>query len=331
MVSKEGIEKRHLPLISAIIPVYNAETYLPRCVESVRKQTYTNLEILLIDDGSTDSSGEICDKYVGEDLRIKAIHIPNGGVSRARNTGLERCTGEYETFIDADDLVSERYIERLYETAVRLNAQIVTCAALNSEENEVRLSWEVKPAQPYMVFLNDQFDYLGEPAKVSVWGALYAKAAIREICFDVNLHAGEDALFFAQVFNHCKKFAYLPEKLYQYISYKTSSYHGPYNRKTATELEAWRKIYAVFQPNYRGKILYGCKARYAWACGSGLKNMAVYNVQDDKLYAELLKETQKALKEVWLSTLSLKTKLLQTWLAIAPRSYLYVYKKLKQE
>lgn len=101
-------------LISVVIPVYNVETYLDACVRSVMKQTYSNIEIILVDDGATDNSGEMCDFYAKEDSRVKVIHKDNGGLSDARNCGIEVTKGEFITFVDSDDIVSCKYIETLY-------------------------------------------------------------------------------------------------------------------------------------------------------------------------------------------------------------------------
>lgn len=113
--------------ISVIIPVYNVEKYLRECVDSVLTQTYTNLEIILIDDGSTDCSGEICDEYAGMDCRIRVIHQKNGGLSAARNTGLDVCTGQYISFVDSDDVVGAHFLETLYSALKAEHAQIAAC------------------------------------------------------------------------------------------------------------------------------------------------------------------------------------------------------------
>ena len=114
-------------LVSIIIPVYNVEKYLAECIESVLKQTYQNIEILLIDDGSPDNSGKICDEYEEKDSRVRVIHKENGGVSSARNVGLEQANGEYITFIDSDDFVSESYIEELYIALENGNSDLAFC------------------------------------------------------------------------------------------------------------------------------------------------------------------------------------------------------------
>ena len=106
------------PLVSIIIPVYNAEKYLEECLNSIIGQTYSNLEILLIDDGSKDRSGEICDQYAKQDNRIKVHHKPNSGVSRTRNYGLDHCHGEWVVFVDSDDYVEKDYIERFLSYSV---------------------------------------------------------------------------------------------------------------------------------------------------------------------------------------------------------------------
>ena len=113
------------PLISVIVPCYNVEEYLPKCIESILNQTYRNLEILLVDDGSPDNCGRICDEYAAKDSRIRIIHKKNGGLSDARNAALDVMTGEYVTFIDSDDYVSDDYVEYLYkiikESGVKLS------------------------------------------------------------------------------------------------------------------------------------------------------------------------------------------------------------------
>ncbi len=116
-----------LPLLSVIIPVYNAEEYLNRCVESVRNQTYSNLEIILIDDGSSDKSGEICDKYAAEDKRIRVIHKQNGGQSSARNMGLDIASGELIGFVDSDDYIQSNMYEFLFYLMNKYHADISCC------------------------------------------------------------------------------------------------------------------------------------------------------------------------------------------------------------
>lgn len=112
------------PLISVIVPVYNIMEYLPRCVESIIAQTYSNLEIVLVDDGSTDGTGALCDEFAGKDSRIRVFHKENGGSSSARNLALKKATGEYIGFVDSDDYISENMYQCLYEGIVKYDARV---------------------------------------------------------------------------------------------------------------------------------------------------------------------------------------------------------------
>jgi glycosyltransferase involved in cell wall biosynthesis len=117
----------NMPLISVIVPIYNVEIYLEKCLNSIINQTYKNLEIILIDDGSPDNCGKICDEYAKKDKRIKVIHKPNGGLSDARNTGLDIAKGEYIAFVDSDDYIAEEMCEELLDIAQKEEADIVVC------------------------------------------------------------------------------------------------------------------------------------------------------------------------------------------------------------
>ena len=124
------------PLVSIIVPVYNVEEYLEECVNSIISQTYTNIEIILVDDGSTDNSGELCDKYSLRDNRIEVIHKVNGGISDARNVGAKSAKGKYIYFIDSDDYIVSEAIDELVSVALRDNSDIVFFDAKCFEEGE---------------------------------------------------------------------------------------------------------------------------------------------------------------------------------------------------
>ena len=115
------------PLISVLVPVYKTEAYLTRCVSSICNQTYKNLEIILVDDGSPDRSGEVCDALAREDRRIRVIHKENGGLASARNAGIDAMTGEYAAFVDSDDYILPEMIRTLYDLCIRHQAQIACC------------------------------------------------------------------------------------------------------------------------------------------------------------------------------------------------------------
>ncbi len=122
-----------MPLISVIVPVYKVEAYLPACVDSILAQSYTDFELILVDDGSPDHCGEMCDSYAQKDARVRVIHQKNGGLSAARNTGMDAATGEYITFVDSDDLVAPMYLKALYSGLIENNADISCCQFLEFE------------------------------------------------------------------------------------------------------------------------------------------------------------------------------------------------------
>ena len=124
-----------MSLVSIIVPIYNVEQYLRECIDSIINQTYKNLEIILVDDGSPDNCGQICDEYAKKDDRIKVIHKQNGGLSSARNAGLDIATGEYISFIDSDDKISEKFIEYLYNLCGKYNTDISMCSLQRFNEN----------------------------------------------------------------------------------------------------------------------------------------------------------------------------------------------------
>ena len=123
-------------LISVIVPIYNVEKYLQKCVDSIINQTYKNLEIILVDDGSPDNCPKMCDDYAEKDSRIKVVHKENGGLSDARNVGMEVATGEYVSFIDSDDYISLDFYETLLETIVDNDSDVVECGVVKFYENE---------------------------------------------------------------------------------------------------------------------------------------------------------------------------------------------------
>lgn len=174
-----------LPLISVIIPVYNVEKYLERCIESVCNQSYKNLEIILIDDGSTDGSGRICDKKREGDVRIIVYHKENGGQGTARNKGLDLCSGKYITFLDSDDMMESSCIEELYDFLVKNNLDISACNyARYTEDGHMISLFEEK----YDDFIVNGIEaqrriWYAECINLAPWGKLYRKELWKNIRF----------------------------------------------------------------------------------------------------------------------------------------------------
>lgn len=212
-------------LISVVIPVFNVEKFLRKCIESVLSQTYTNIQILLINDGSTDSSGRICEEYEAKDTRVQCIHQKNAGLSEARNTGINLLKGKYVTFIDSDDYVSIYFIERLYKAIVEKEADISISNFIRVKENEilndskeVHIELQVfdKMESLAALYSNDisyQF--------TTAWGKLYKS----EIFDDIRYPKGrnyEDAAIAHLIYDNITTVVYADIKQYFYLTRENS-------------------------------------------------------------------------------------------------------------
>lgn len=211
-------------LISVIIPVYNVKDYLNDCLESIINQSYKELEIIIIDDGSNDGSELICDTYKEKDSRIRVYHIENSGVSNARNIGLDVASGSYVTFVDSDDLIDERAIEILVNYIDKYNSDCVICGCNVFEytklidKNRVFLSYKELVYRQEKIL--DALFYMEHPFKgielTSVWGKLYKMEHIKNIRFDKRMTIGEDFLFNYYALNTVNNAVIIEAPLYNY-------------------------------------------------------------------------------------------------------------------
>ena len=204
------------PLISVIIPVYKVEQYLRRCLDSIVNQTYTNLEIILVDDGSPDNSPQICDEFANKDNRIAVIHKKNGGLSDARNAGLDICKGEYISFVDSDDWVSQEYINKLYSSITKSHADIAIvnhtlvndfCTPKCDKKPSVKIFTK---QQALFKLIAKQY----QPFVVS-WGKLYRKELFKSIRFPVGKYH-EDEFTSHFLLYAASKITFSPNILYFY-------------------------------------------------------------------------------------------------------------------
>ena len=182
------------PKISVIIPVYNAESTLRRCVDSVLAQTFTDFECLLINDGSKDRSGEICDEYAARDSRIRVFHKENGGVSSARNVGLDNATGEWIAFVDSDDWVGEKYLESFSEY---LDADLIIGGYMRVKNNEILNDnyWDFIPEGLY--YSREKFLESNLSLRVFrvPWAKLFKRSIAENLKFDIKIRVGEDSIY----------------------------------------------------------------------------------------------------------------------------------------
>ena len=203
-------------LISIIVPVYNAEKFLKRCVESIIAQSYKNIEIILVNDGSEDKSRELCDEFARKDCRIKVVHKKNEGVSSARNEGINQSKGKYISFVDADDWIERDFLFEMYNKLKQYNVNYVTCGYNRVYENHNDiinndLTEELISANDYIIkILNVQNGYGFVHMK------LISKDAIEDIRFDTNISVGEDAFFNIKLCKKIDKFLIYNKPLYNY-------------------------------------------------------------------------------------------------------------------
>lgn len=258
------------PLVTVIVPVYQSKEYLSGCLDSVIEQTYTLLEIIVVDDGSTDGSSEICDEYSLKDNRIKVIHQKNGGLSSARNAGIDICSGEYITFVDSDDIIADCMISSMVNMAQKEHADIVKIGVIRKYAYS-----ECKPVEKkYEVFSNKTIlhkIYSTNSQTICGCGKLFKKSVIGNIRFPVGKYY-EDEFFVPKVYARSKKVVMSDSEYYFYMQRDNDSImRGKINDKkvedslwiTEERIESFRKlndnslvIKAVSDYYYKIQVLY---------------------------------------------------------------------------
>lgn len=237
-------------LISVIVPVYNVEKYLRKAVQSIQNQTYKNLEIMLINDGSTDSSGDICDELAELDSRIVVIHKENGGVSTARNEAQKVAKGNYVIYVDSDDYIHEEMIQSLYEQLIAENADISSCSVMNVYQNSQ--TPQCSDENLYFVFNQEEFlrEYLiGQ----RVQGTLGNKLIRKEITDQLEFPVGkiyEDAYYHLQLVQVAKKYVVHTKPYYYYYHRNHSLTTNPYHERDLVYLDVYQKFYDLVQQQY---------------------------------------------------------------------------------
>lgn len=215
------------PLVSVIIPIYNVEKYIDKCVESVTNQTYRNLEIILVDDGSPDACPEKCDDWAARDQRIRVIHKQNGGVSSARNLGLDASRGEYIFFADADDYVTPNAVEVMLKRIFQDQSDMVVARKRKVYPNGENVAAELTPVKDTVVSKDEALHMIGTPQKpfpVGLVAKLYRKFIFDEIRF-ADLKSGEDACAIPFIIDRCNLISIMDTVVYFYFQRDDSAVH----------------------------------------------------------------------------------------------------------
>lgn len=290
------------PLISVIVPIYKVEKYLNRCIESIVNQTYSNLEIILVDDGSPDYCPQMCDDWAVKDNRIKVIHKENGGLSDARNAGMKIATGEYISFIDSDDYVSLDFFETLLSIMTNEQSDIVECSVVKFYEygsiNEYLddsdiLSFETESALSGLIS--------EKPFHQHVWNKLYKADTVKGITFPVG-KLNEDEFWTYQVFGNAKKVTKINKTMYFYFQRSGSIMGQNYSIRRLDALEGKANRQKYIEKEYpvlslQAKTdLYG-SCIYAYLCALKCIEGEEKRIAIDKI-KEYKKEYKLAFKEI---------------------------------
>lgn len=226
------------PQISVIAPIYKVELYLDRCVQSIVNQTYTNLEIILVDDGSPDNCGAMCNAWAEKDSRIKVVHKENGGLSDARNAGLAVANGSLVSFIDSDDWIEPDFIEALYHAMERAGAQIAGCGvAYVDESGAVLRQRAVAPLEKMDRIEALRRLVLEDGVYQTVWNKLYRREVVDGILFEKGRY-NEDDFWTYQVFDRIERLALVDKPMYNYLQRGGSIMGVGYNPRRLDGMEA---------------------------------------------------------------------------------------------
>lgn len=224
-------------MVSVIVSVFNLCGYIERCVESLQKQTFADLEILLVDDGSTDGSAEICDEYAKKDTRIKVIHQTNKGVSAARNSGLDNAKGEYVMFVDGDDYVEPEYVNRLYEEINSVDVDMVLCNYYyRDDEGEIINRENYSCVEEMCPFLNIQALCLFEDQRYGtffdvLWNRIFRKSLFDGVCFPEGVSLVEDISVLPELYYRARRVSIIGDRLYNYVYRQNSMSNGTFDKE----------------------------------------------------------------------------------------------------
>ena len=284
-----------MELISIIVPVYKVEEYLDKCVRSVVNQTYSNLEIILVDDGSPDRCGRMCEQWAERDQRIRVLHKANGGLSDARNAGMEIATGTYTAFVDSDDWIAPDFIQTLYDALKKSGAQIAgcdVCTVYPDREPELNGTGHVRVCTAEEAIC----DILhGTGFRAVAWNKLYLSSLLQGERYPVGKHH-EDEFFTYRIYGKAEKLVYVDTPMYFYLQ-RQGSIMRSFSIKRLDALEAYLERLDYLKERYPA-LYAGDKFTFCVACA------AMYSQaqqQKDSSTAAIKKKIRRLRKQVSVS------------------------------
>lgn len=286
-------------LISVVVPIYNMKQYLTRCVDTLLNQTYTNYEIVLVNDGSTDGSEELCEEIVAKHPQVRYVYKENGGLSSARNTGIENAKGDYIIFPDPDDWVTEDYLETLVELHVKYDSDLEICGYYVSNENG-----DVNPHEKKEIDVTDNNTALERVVSQNWYrgfaaNKLYHLDIIRQntLWFDTELGMAQDLHFAFRYILNCKKISFNPAPCYYYYQHigAVTNVKSPLTARKISGLKTYEKLAEISQKDY---------PNVSNMVKSTLGNMSMHftfiylytNMSDKEIYSKLRKTTKDNMK-----------------------------------
>lgn len=323
------------PLISVIVPVYRVEAYLERCVKSILSQTYENLEVILVDDGSPDQCPAICDACAEKDARVKVIHQENKGLSGARNAGIDAASGEYLAFVDSDDYVSPHFIEELYQLL-----QDTGCAIGQCRFSYVKGDGLVEEGDSaFCIYRGESLmEQLYGPEEkatcfVVAWNKLYRAELFKETGIrypEGRIHEDEATTY--RLFHEAKKLAFLDRALYGYYTENGGSITSVFSAKRLQWLTAHEERIAFFKKNGYEKLLPAAYRKLCDACITFYFRCTEQVKDAEELKKELRKrlETYRANGAAWIAALPLKTRMGYELFSMSPGLYAKMLQKMQE-
>lgn len=252
--------------ISIIVPVYNIDKYINKCIDSILNQSFVNFELILVDDGSTDDSGLICDKYANEDSRIRVIHKENGGLSSARNAGLDIAKGKYIGFVDSDDYIDKNMYKYLFEVITRDNSELAICNYREVYEDSINIGEKNKINIPSSEIYN-KYEilnklYTHESGQIVVaWNKLYRKELFDEERYPIGrIH--EDEFLIHRILYKCNKISYINDDLYYYLQRENSIMKESFSIRKIDVIDALKDRMDFFRKNNEVELLKKSETTY---------------------------------------------------------------------
>lgn len=321
-----------MPVISVIVPVYNVEAYLPRCVDSILNQSFSDFELILVDDGSPDNCGAICDAYAAKDSRIRVIHQKNAKLSAARNAGIDIAEGEWIALIDSDDWIHKDYLKLLL-SAAEDDTDLVICDCQVTDTDEVE---DIDSSEVRFRDVSLKQIYENRIARTRAWGRLFRRSTLGDLRYISGSEPTEDSCFNELLFRDDMKFRITDAKLYYYYMRPDSAIHSHLGRGAFNSIgPLLERLEKIDDPAKRGRIITRC---YKYVLSARYGEM----FSDD--YADVKRRCRELLQKLapYSSELPTKQKLIVRALSASPLLYrawrikddptLLAYeKRLKQE